>query len=348
MPLFTYRTRVHTGHEGAYIPECITFWGDMFTETYGWQPAAEREDKLQASRWHKWEWVSGLELIGLMLDAYEHTGNAAFLKEDVLPAAREVLTFFDRHYRTGPDGKLVMHPSQALETWWDCTNPMPEVAGLHAVTARLLSLPEGLASAEERAFWERLRAKLPELPTTRTPEGKVMLAPAQEFKEKRNVENPELYAVFPFRLVALEKPNVEQGIEALRRRTDKGAFGWRQDDIFMATLGLADEAREYVVKRARTKHAASRFPVFWGPNYDWIPDQDHGSVLLKAVQALLMQTEGRAIHLLPAWPKEWDCEFKLHAPYRTTVSGKVRAGKLVRLDVRPAARRRDVKVWGKP
>ena len=96
--------------------------------------SSEREDKLQASGWHKWEWVSGLELVWLMLDYYDHTQDEDFLKNHVLPTAHEILTFFDQHYSTGADGKLVMHPSQALETWWDCTNPMPELAGLHAVT----------------------------------------------------------------------------------------------------------------------------------------------------------------------------------------------------------------------
>lgn len=346
MPLQTHRTRRYLGHGGAYIPECIYFWGDVFTETYGWQPFEERTDKLQASGWHKWEWVSGLELVGLMLDYCEHTGDAKFLAETAMPAAHEILTFFDQHYKTGPDGKLTMHPSQALETWWDCVNPMPEVAGLHAIVARLLALPESQTTAAQRAFWSQLRAKLPDVPTIRTEDGKTMLAPAHAFKIKNNIENPELYAVFPFRLVALEKPHLDWGTEALARRKDKGAMGWRQDDVFMAYLGLADQAREYLVKRARSKHAASRFPVFWGPNYDWVPDQDHGSILLKTLQALLLQTDGRQIYLLPAWPKDWDAEFKLRAPYSTTVSGKVEKGRLVRLDVEPKERGKDVKVYG--
>jgi hypothetical protein len=345
LPQFKFRTRRYLNHDGAYIPECIYFWGDMFTETYGWQPFEERTDKLQASGWHKWEWVSGLELTGLMLDYYDYTEDGQFLRETALPVAREILTFFDQHYQTGADGKLVMHPSQSLETWWDCVNPMPELAGLHAVTARLLAFPEGLATADERAFWKQLQAKLPKLPTTESDDGKPMLAPAQKFAAKRNCENPELYAVFPFRLVALDKPNLALGLEALEHRKDRGALGWRQDDVFMAYLGLADQARDFVVKRARSKHAASRFPVFWGPNYDWVPDQDHGSVLLKAVQAMLVQTDGRQIHVLPAWPQEWNVEFKLRAAYNTTISGQVDRGKLVRLEVQPESRRKDVKVW---
>lgn len=346
MPFFKFRTRRYLNHDGAYIPECIYFWGDMFSETYGWQPFEERTDKLQASGWHKWEWVSGLELAGLMLDYCDHAGDTKYLKQTVLPVAHEILTFFNQQYSPGPDGKLYMHPAQSLETWWYAVNPMPEVAGLHALAARLLALPEKVTTAKQRAFWRAVQARLPDLPTSRTDDGKVMLAAAKEFKDKHNIENPELYAVFPFRQVGLGRPHLDWGVEALQHRLTKGAQGWRQDDVFMAWLGLTNEARDYVVQRARSKHAASRFPVFWGPNYDWVPDQDHGSILLVAVQSLLLQSDGQQIHLLPAWPADWNADFKLHAPRNTTVSGRVEHGKLVELDVQPASRRADVKVWG--
>lgn len=344
MPFFKFRTHKYLGHGGAYIPECIYFWGDMFTKTYGTQPFEERTDKLQASGWHKWEWVSGLELAGLMLDYYDHSQDNKFLREDAIPAIQEILVFFDQQYKTGDDGKLYMHPAQACETWWDCVNPMPELAGLYATTARLQALPESLTTAEDRMFWKQLQAKLPALPTTQTSEGKVMLAPAQVFKRKQNNENPELYGVFPFRQIAVGKPNLEWGVEALKHRLDKGCGGWRQDDIFMAWLGQTAQAREYVVNRARSKHGASRFPAFWGPNYDWVPDQGHGSVLLVAVQSLLLQTDGREIYLLPAWPRDWDCEFRLHAPYQTVIEGKVVGGKITELKVTPESRRKDVKI----
>jgi hypothetical protein len=342
MPFFKFRTRKYLGHGGAYIPECIYFWGDVFPETYGTEPFEQRTDKLQASGWHKWEWVSGLELVTLLLDRYEYTGDEKFLCDTALPAARELVGYFDKHYKSGDDGKLYMHPSQALETWWDCVNPMPELAGLHVTTARLLALPESLTTAEDRASWRQLRAKLPPLPTTKTPDGKVMLAPAQVYKQKQNSEVPELYAVFPFRQIAVGKPNLDWGVQALNHRTDRGASGWRQDDIFMAWLGEAAQARDYVVQRARSKHEASRFPTFWGPNFDWVPDQDHGSVLLIAVQSMLLQADGRKIYLLPAWPKDWDCEFKLHAPYQTVIEGKVVEGKILDLKVTPNSRRKDI------
>jgi len=342
-PLNRFRTRLYTGHGGLFIPECVLHWGPIFPETYGWTPVGDREDKLQESRWHKWEWVSGPELAWMMLDYYDHTLDGAFLRERLLPFATDVLRFFDEHYGRDASGTLLMEPSQALETWWDTTNPMPEVAGLRAVAARLLALPPDLTGASDRELWSRVADSLPPLPT-RTVEGVEMLAPAARFERKSNIENPELYAVFPFRLVSFEKENAPLGVAALHARWDRGSSGWRQDDLFMTHLGLAEEARANLVSRARSKHEGSRFPAFWGPNYDWVPDQDHGGVLIRTLQTMLMQTEGRTIYLLPAWPDGWDAEFKLHAPQRTTVCGRVEAGRIVDLSVEPPSRRADVVV----
>jgi alpha-L-fucosidase 2 len=324
--------------DAAYFPECAYPWGAVFTDSYGWAtPAAARTDKLQTSGYHKWEWVAGLEFVFMLQDYFDHTGDRDFLRGTLLPTALPLLRFFDRFYPTGPDGRLVMHPAQALETWWDCTNPMPEVAGLHAVIARLLALPGDLLPASDRSYLVALQGKLPPLPVRET-DGVRLLAPAGSFANKRNIENPELYAVFPFRLVSFEKANAALGVAALARRTDRGAFGWRQEDIFMAYLGLADEARDYVVQRARKSDPACRFPAFWGPNYDWTPDQCHGGVLMKAVQAMLLQSEGDKIFLLPAWPADWNVDFKLHAPRQTVVEARVREGRITDLKVTPESR----------
>ncbi len=341
LPLCRHRTRRYLGHEGAFYPECIMFWGAIFSETYGWTPFEQRADKLQESGWHKWEWVGGLELAWMMLDYYEHTLDPAFLRQTAIPFAREVLVFFDQHYPTNAQGKLVMHPSQALETWWRCTNAAPELAGCIALTERLLALPAELAPASEREIWQRLQAKLPPLPV-RLIDGRKALAPAEFFADKRNVENPELYALFPFRLFAFNRPNADWALTALEHRGDRGHSGWRQDDIFMAYLGLADDARKGVVSRARSYDRNERFPAFWGPNYDWTPDQDHGGVLMKAFQSMLMQADGQRVFLFPAWPKEWDVEFKLHAPQQTIVEGSYRSGRVAWLKVTPVARQADV------
>ena len=51
------------------------------------------------------------------------------------------------------------------------------------------------------------------------------------------------------------------------------------------------------------------------------------------------------MNLFPAWPKEWEVDFKLHAPRQTTVEGILRDGKLVSLKVTPKSRMKDVVNW---
>jgi hypothetical protein len=341
LPLALYRTRHYFGHGGAYFPECIYFWGPVFTEVWGDKTLAEMPEPYQANGYHKYEWVGGLEMAAMMLEVFDYTGDAEFLRSKALPFTDAVVRFFDEHYGGGANGRLDMTPSQALETWWDCTNPMPELAGLHYLVKRCQALPAGLVPEELKGLLARLEPKLPPIPT-REIDGLRMLAPAERFADKRNVENPELYAVHPFPLYGIGKPDIDLAVRALERREDRGHFGWRQDDMFMALLGLAEDARKGLVERAAKWDSRHRFPAFWGPNYDWTPDQDHGGVLMKTLQLMLLQAEGQDIRLLPAWPAGWDADFRLHAPGRTVVEGRVRGGKVVALEVTPRSRRADL------
>jgi hypothetical protein len=69
---------------------------------------------------------------------------------------------------------------------------------------------------------------------------------------------------------------------------------------------------------------------------------DNGRLLMKALQAMILQTDGRKIFIAPAWPKEWNAEFKLHAPYETVIEGKVENGVFTHLEVTPKSRGKDV------
>ena len=76
--------------------------------------------------------------------------------------------------------------------------------------------------------------------------------------------------------------------------------------------------------------------------YNWIPDVQHSSVAATALQRMLLQDVDDKIVLLPAWPDDWNCDFKLYAKQNTTVEGKVELGKLVELIVKPETRKKDV------
>jgi len=125
-------------------------------------------------------------------------------------------------------------------------------------------------------------------------------------------------------------------------RNNKDYRGWQQDAIQAAMVGKTEDAAKMVTDNFTTHHEGSRFPAFWGPNYDWIPDQDHGSVNMRALQNMLIQAEGDKILLFPAWPASWNVDFKVHAPKNTTVEGRFRNGKIEELNVFPESRRKDI------
>jgi hypothetical protein len=331
------KTRIYYKHDGVFFPETMYFWGTNGNCDYGWGHKGPET----INRYIRREWQGGIEIAAMMLDYYAITQDEKFLRDMLLPLAEETITFFDEHWERDKEGKIRFEPAQSLETWWECVNPLPEVAGLRYVLGRLLELPSGLTTRARRKSWKKTLADLPALPM-KEEDGKRFVLPAEKYTMKRNQENPELYAIFPYRVFGVGKADVEIGLETYNRRVHKGTGGWYQTAIQAAYLGLARDASRFVTKNFSTKHGGSRFPAFWGPNYDWIPDQDHGAVTMTALQRMLLQTEGRKILLFGAWPKEWDVDFKLHAPMKTTVEGVYRDGKLQQLKVVPRSRTKDV------
>jgi hypothetical protein len=223
-------------------------------------------------------------------------------------------------------------------------NDMPCVAGLRDVCARLLALPASLGSAPDRALWQRMLDAAPELPLE-TRDGRRVLAPAAKYDPSRqNCETPELYAVWPFRLAGPGRVLEAEARAAYEMRHDRFEHGWPQDGTDAALLGMTDEAKRILVAKLGNSHPKLRFPAMWGPNFDWLPDQCHGSNLMLLAQSMLLQERGGKLVLLPAWPREWDVSFRLHAPGATTVEAEVTGGRVTRLVVEPASRRADVVV----
>ena len=70
-----------------------------------------------------------------------------------------------------------------------------------------------------------------------------------------------------------------------------------------------------------------RFPAFWDMANDWMPDLDNGGSAMTALQAMLVQCDGGEIKTLPAWPKEWSVDCKLHVYGSRTINIHYEAGK---------------------
>ncbi len=337
------RNRLWFNCDGAFMAETMSSWGMFSNGDYGWKREGKHASDVVNS-FVRWIWSSGLDLAMMMLDYYDHTQDAAFLKKELLPWADAMLLYFDTRFARDAAGKLMISPAQAVETYQHgVVNPTPEIAGLHAVIGRLLELPPRRVGSDLRKRWKRLQRAIPDLPVAES-EGRKQVLPAATYGERSNCENPELYSVFPFRIHGVGKPDLEIGRNTFAARIEKAISGWQQASGQAACLGLAEEARAMVATNVKEKDPGSRFPAFWAQHYDWVPDQDHGGNIAIALQAMLMQAEGRRILLFPAWPRGWDVEFKLHAPGNTVVEGVYRAGKLERLSVTPESRAGDVEV----
>lgn len=348
LPLAKFRVRKYYGFEGAYFPETMYFWGAYTNEDHGWSRKPGQAPDEIPNPFIRYLWSGGIELTAMMLDFYQHTLDKDFLNTTVLPFAREITTFYDKRYPRDDRGKLVIAPGNAQEDIWACSNPMPEVAGLRYILPRLVELASLPADKE---LYQRMLDGVPDLPKAGSEDGRNFLLPAGAGSEKRrnNCEKPECYALFPFRLYGVGLPDLEMARETFRRspKTMNGTprtNGWVQDSIFAACVGDTEGAARRLIERSKLFNENSRFPAFWGPNFDWTPDQCHGGVNMTALQKMLVQTDPHSdkIHLFPAWPGDWNCTFKLHAPGKTVIQGELKNGKLIDLKVTPETRRKDI------
>lgn len=345
-PLCEARARLYHGVDGCYFPETMTVWGAYSNGDYGWDRTGHKPSEVLCPWWAN-AWNQGPELVALMLDRWDYTDERAFLKKQVLPMAESVLKYFDQRFKRDADGKLIISPTQSIETYWTgVTNDLPCVAGLTDITRRLCDLPDDLTTPAQRKLFQRMKTSCPSMPTQQVEEnGREVteLAPAQNYDPKRtNVENPELYAVWPFRLFGIGKRDIDLAVTAYRHRQSHLDVGWGYDGNCAALLGLTDEAKRILLKKCHNSNPAYRWPATWGPNYDWLPDQNHGGNLLETTELMLLQSDGDTIRLLPAWPKDWDVRFKLHAAHNTIVECTFRNGKIENLEVTPTSRRKDV------
>jgi hypothetical protein len=350
LPLAKDRTQLYYHHDGASIPETMYFWGVPNMNDFGWNnPSNELK-----SNWQRYHIQGTLEVIAQMLDYYEYTGDADFALTSIVPFADAIVTYYDQHWPRDENGKIRMSPSQSLETYQrDAVNPTPDIAGLKSVLPRLLALPKELTSRKQRTAWAKTLKDLPPIPIGKTAHGKLpplgvgdtngtpTILPAEKYGKTSNSENPELYVSFPYRLYGVGKPGLKLAQDTFAARLFREDTCWGQDGTESAVLGLTRDAKKAATAEF-TDYGEQRFPWFWKAGHDWIPDLDNGGSGMITLQLMLMQCDGKRIQLLPAWPADWTADFKLHAPYQTTVEGHVENGKVTNLKVTPQSRAKDV------
>ena len=350
LPLARDRTLAYFHHAGAAFVETGYFWGLPNLNDFGWNnPTTE-----VSSEWMRYHIQGTLEIISQMLDEYDVTQDADFARTDIVPFADAIVTYYDLHWPRGEDGRIKITPSQSLETYQKtAVNPTPDIAGLKSVLPRLLELPAEWTSPEQRSAWKKVLADLPAIPIGKTVDGKLppfaegdpkgisTILPAQSYGKTSNEENPELYVIFPYRIYGLGKPDLSLARNTFAARLFPSDVCWGQDGPESAVLGLTAMAKKAAIDEF-TDYGDQRFSWFWKAGHDWIPDLDNGGAGMMTLELMLMQNDGKRIQLLPAWPNDWTADFKLHAPYQTTVEGHVENGKITDLKVKPQSRAKDV------
>jgi len=338
--------------------------GVVYTEpldVWGLCPVAPQPNGLCGAQHLTYHFSMGLENAWLNLLAHDTLGVS--LDKDLAWIAGTVL-FYDSFYRaearkrTGKelddDGQLVIYPGNGLELAGDALNPLDGVSGLQRVTDGLLALQE--LDPALRTRLERIRQSLPALPTGKR-RGVRSLLPAERWSVDYNKWEPiEMYAAWPYRLVGITRPDTLQlardtweTVPADRARLCKQDYSWMANVVNMAALGWPQEAQARAIyKLANNTAPQARFPAFFGPGHDWLPDHNWGGSGMTGIQEMLLAPEpgphGK-LHLFPGWPAEWDVDFQLHAPGQTVVACVLRGGQVESLTVTPSSRANDVVNW---
>ncbi|MEA3480101.1 MAG: DUF5703 domain-containing protein [Bacteroidota bacterium] len=372
LPGATARVKRHFGHDGAVFSEYMSASGLALGAGWGWEGNGHRargkeipfgdpkatgargynsvvERGVMANQSIAYHWESQVEHAYMILEYHRFSGRDI---SQYMPFIKAAIQFFDEHYqlrnkmRNGTpldeDGKLLIYPSTSCESYRGAKNPTDLIAGLRACIEHMLDLDDTYLSAGEKVYYAEFLQRIPDYSFEEV-NGLHIIKPAEEWLQEANQELPQFYPLFPFNQFQLGDKEIQAFKNAylLAPAFRKGTIiSWHQDGIQFARMGMADEAGAYNTKKLQD--SPRRFPTFWGPGHDWVPDHNWGGSGMIGLQEMLMQTNGDEILLFPAWPMDWDVDFKLQAPFKTTVEVSLKNGEITELNVFPESRIKDV------
>jgi alpha-L-fucosidase 2 len=265
---------------------------------------------------------------------YQYTGDAAFLKERVLPFMREVALFYKDFLVVGEDGYYQYYPSVSPENTPQnfmptdgkpLAHPMPTTINAtmdFAIMKELLThLLEGSRDSgmysEEAVDWEKMLSRIP--PYQLNEEGAVREWMHPTFDDRYDHRHlSHIYPIFPGKeFVREEDPELFNGFEtAVKLRLIGAQSGWslaHMSSIY-ARLGDGDRALQCLDILSRSCLLSSFFTLHndWRSmgvcmNMQEAPIQlDANLGWVNAVQEMLLYVSPDHIKLLPALPSRWN------------------------------------------
>jgi len=329
LPNATRRTKFYWNHDGASFSEQIENSGLPNPTEYGKHKPGD-DPGMDRNAWLEYQWDTALEFCSMIMQAHKYSGMDIAEYE---PLIRQTLIFFDEHYQyiakklgvkpLNADGKLMLYPSSGCETYKMAYNPSSVIAALKTVTEQWIEYKGDSLN--------NFLSRIPPIPL-RTIEGDTCIAPAIVWARIQNIETPQLYPVFPWRVYGMGRDNLHiarntylKDPHAVEMHSTKG---WKQDNIWAACLGLTDEA--FKLNKEKLADGPYRFPAFWDPGYDWAPDCNKGGASMICLQEMLLQEkpDGELL-LFPAWPKNINAKFRLKATDGRTVEAEIKNGTII-------------------
>ena len=346
LPAAELRSRHYWQHGGACFTEQMENFGLPNPAEYG-KHKDGGDPGVEDNRWLEYEWDTALEFAE-MYCLYPFASSPYGRKEAARQARTLIMSclrFFDEHYATSDSiGHKIIFPGSGCETYKIARNPSSTIAALMRVSADALAHRDDLSLSDADVAWlERFRATLPPLPT-RQQHGHLCIAPAESWERRQNVESPQLYPVWPWHVVA-DSLAINTYLHDSIALANRNYVGWKQDNIWAAMVGRTDEAwtmtlQKLVVNAPAERSNMYRFPAFWGPGYDWMPDHNWGGSAMIGLHAMLMQEDDAGnIKLLPAWPRDEDVHFRLWASGHRQVEVIYRNGRIEKYTINGKAQR---------
>lgn len=329
LPNATRRTKFYWNHDGASFSEQIENCGLSNPTEYGKHKPGD-DPGMDRNAWLEYQWDTALEFCSMIMQAHKYSGMDIAEYE---PLIRQTLIFFDEHYQyiakklgvkpLNADGKLMLYPSSGCETYKMAYNPSSVIAALKTVAEQWIEYKGDSLN--------NFLSRIPPIPL-RTIEGDTCIAPAIVWARIQNIETPQLYPVFPWRVYGMGRDNLHiarntylKDPHAVEMHSTKG---WKQDNIWAACLGLTDEA--FKLNKEKLTDGPYRFPAFWDPGYDWAPDCNKGGASMIGLQEMLLQEKpDGGLLLFPAWPKNINAKFRLKATGGRTVEAEIKNGTII-------------------
>lgn len=329
LPNATRRTKFYWNHDGASFSEQIENCGLPNPTEYGKHKPGD-DPGMDRNAWLEYQWDTALEFCSMIMQAHKYSGMDIAEYE---PLIRQTLIFFDEHYQyiakklgvkpLNADGKLMLYPSSGCETYKMAYNPSSVIAALKTVAEQWIEYKGDSLN--------NFLSRIPPIPL-RTIEGDTCIAPAIVWARIQNIETPQLYPVFPWRVYGMGRENLHIARNTYLKDPHTvemhSTKGWKQDNIWAACLGLTDEA--FKLNREKLADGPYRFPTFWDPGYDWAPDCNKGGASMIGLQEMLLQEKpDGGLLLFPAWPKNINAKFRLKATGGRTVEAEIKNGTII-------------------